>query len=50
MERHPFLTALATVALVLTVGILVGGGVAWLLVTAWHVVASPHAIDAIGIR
>jgi hypothetical protein len=50
MERHPFLTALATVAPVLTVGILVGGGVAWLLVIAWHLVASPHAIDAISIR
>jgi hypothetical protein len=50
MERHPFLTALATVALVLAAGIVAGGGVAWLLIAAWHHVASPHAVDVIGIR
>jgi hypothetical protein len=35
-ERHPFVIALVTLLLVLTIGVAGGSGVAWLVVSAWH--------------
>jgi hypothetical protein len=35
-ERHPVMMALVTLLLVLSIGVAGGSGVAWLLVSAWH--------------